>query len=94
MYTDGERACVYIAGGRTSLDKKRKRYSRGEICCAREGMGVSRRVEGEGDGERERESAESPPPVVRIIAFLHRATKREREESPLSIGSQVERVRI
>lgn len=62
MYTDGERACVYIAGGGTSLDKKRKRYSRGEICCAREGMGVSRRVEGEGDGERERESAESPPP--------------------------------
>lgn len=62
MYTDGERACVYIAGGGTSLDKKRKRYSRGEICCAREGMGVSRRVEGEGDGERGRGRAQRVPP--------------------------------
>lgn len=69
---------VYIAGGGTSLDKKRKRYSRGEICCAREGMGVSRRVEGEGDGERERESAESPPrrPHHRVSPPGHEARER------------------
>lgn len=93
MYTDDERVCVY-SWRRNKLGQKTKAiFSRrnlfregGDGCIAAGGGRGGRR---EGEGER-RES----PPVVRIIAFLHRATKREREESPLSIGSQVERVRI